>query len=928
MIHTRQTLASLVVSLLVFSLHAGAGITPVDPRCEGAVQSIAASPAPRFSWRIESEERGSSQSAWQILVASSPDLLDKDQADLWDSGKVAAARSPLVNYAGKPLKAGQVGHWKVRCWDANDKASPWTSIAAFETAPATPADWSGALWIDDGKANPERDEDFYKPDPAPLLRREFTLGKPVLRARLHVAGLGLCLPSLNGKRLEDHIFDPPWTAFEKRILFRTHDVTTQLTEGANCIGLALGNGWFNPLPMRMWGNLNLRNHLVTGRPRVIACLVVDHPDGTQTKVTTGPGWATTEGPTVRNSIFIGEDRDARLSIPGWDVAGFDATKWKSARVTDASLAPLQALEMLPIRPGKTLPATAITTPQPGIHIVDFGTNFTGIPEIDLRVPAGTTLTFRYGELLRPDGNLNPLTSVCGQIKGSRKQPDGSMRSVGGPGAPEIAWQQDSYIANGSPNECFRPDFTYHAFRFMEIVGLSEAPQLTDCRAIPFNTELPSMGEFSSSNERLNRIQQITRRTFLSNAVGVQSDCPHRERFGYGGDIVATSEAFIMNFDMAGFYAKTVRDWGDAALPSGLFPDTAPYVGIKYCGVGWGMAHPHLLEQLYQYYGNRTLIEEQLPIAIRWIESEAARRKDGLVTVGLGDHEGLAKARGPALGTPMFIDAARRIARLARLIDQEKQAARCEALAFESETAWAAAFMNSETGMVGIGSQSEQSFALGFGVVPEASRPAVFDYLVKDLNKPEDRPRLSTGIYGTRHLLEQLPLLGRNDLAYALANRNTFPSWGWMLEKDATTLWEHWAGSDNTFSNNHPMFGSISAWFFRWLGGIQLAPDAVGFDRIVIRPQPVPDLKWVKCSHRSVRGMIESNWAVNAEGTEFDIVIPAGTTAIVELPASAGDRLTESGDPIKAAKGIKVLPAAPALHRLQVGGGRYQFIIRR
>jgi alpha-L-rhamnosidase len=277
---------------------------------------------------------------------------------------------------------------------------------------------------------------------------------------------------------------------------------------------------------------------------------------------------------------------------------------------------------------------------------------------------------------------------------------------------------------------------------------------------------------------------------------------------------------------------------------------------------------------------------------------------------------------------MFIDAARRIARLARLIDQEKQAARCEALALESETAFAGAFINSETGMVGLGSQSEQSFALGFGVVPEASRPAVFDHLVKDLNKPEDSPRLSTGIYGTRQLLEQLPILGRNDLAYALANRNTFPSWGWMLEKDATTLWEHWAGSDNTFSNNHPMFGSISAWFFRWLGGIQLAPDAVGFDRIVIRPQPVPDLKWVKCSHRSVRGMIESNWSVNAEGTEFDIVIPAGTTAIVELPASAGDRLTESGDPIKAAKGIKVLPAAPALHRLQVGGGRYRFIIHR
>ena len=924
-----RSLKIMLLSLLSLPLHAEAGLIAVDLRCDGTSQPLAASATPQLSWKIESTERNQTQSAFQVLVASRLDLLGKDQGDLWDSGKASAERVPLVAYAGKPLAAGQICYWKVRCWDADGQASAWSPVATFEMAPTTPADWRGATWIDDGKALPEQDADFYKPDPAPLLRREFTLTKPVTRARLHVAGLGLCLPSLNGKRLEDHIFDPPWTDFNKRVLFRTHDITAQLTSGKNCLGLTLGNGWYNPLPLRMWGQRNIRDSVATGRPRVIACLVVDHPDGTQTILTTGPGWTTTGGPTLRNSIYLGEERDARLSLPGWDKAGFDASAWKSARVTEAPLEPLRPLDMLPIRAEKKIPAVAVTTPTAGVHIVDFGINFTGVPELDLKVPAGTSITLRFGELLNADGSLNPLTSVCGQIKGNHKQKDGSTQSVGGPGAPEIAWQQDIFIARGDGAECYRPDFTFHGFRYMEITGLPKAPALTDFRAIPFHCDLPDAGTFSCSNEMFNSIQKICRRTFVSNVIGVQSDCPHRERFGYGGDIVATSETFIMNYDMAGFYAKTVRDWGDAARPDGRFTDTAPFVGIDYCGVGWSMTHPLLLDQLYQHYGNRPLLDEQLPAAIRWLEGEAARRKDGLVTSGLGDHEALTKikAKGPALTTPMFIATAHRIARLARVTGNEKDAKRCDAWAEESEAAWSKAFVDSTTGKVAEGTQSEQSLALGFDAAAPANRKAIFDNLDADLTGPEDSPRLATGIFGTHFLLEQLSQNGRNDLAYALANRKTFPSWGWMLENNATTLWEHWAGSDGTFSNNHPMFGSISGWFFRWLGGIQPARDAVGFDRIVIRPQTVPDLLWVKCSHQSVRGLIESNWSINAAGTEYDIVIPAGATATVELPGKAGDSITESGDPLESAKGVQVLPSISTLHRVQVGSGRYRFSVR-
>ena len=369
----------------------------------------------------------------------------------------------------------------------------------------------------------------------------------------------------------------------------------------------------------------------------------------------------------------------------------------------------------------------------------------------------------------------------------------------------------------------------------------------------------------------------------------------------------------------------MRDWADGALPDGNFTDTSPFVGVQYCGVGWAMAHPLVLEQLYQHYGNKALVAEQLPAAIRWFDLEASKRKEGLVTYGLGDHEALKRIAGPVLTTPMFIDTARRMARLSRVVGGENDAKRFEQMADESNAAWTKEFLDAKTGKVGGGSQSEQVMALGFGVVPETARQAVFDKLVADLKAPTDGPSLSTGIFGTRFLLEELTRRGRHDLAFALADRKTYPSWGWMLENGATTLWETWKESDNTFSHNHPMFGSISAWFIRHLGGIQAADDAVGFDRIVIRPQTGHGLEWVKSSHRSVRGMIESNWKVGGAGKEFEIVIPPDSEALVELPVAKGEVVTESSKPLAEAGGVTLVEAP--VHRMKVGSGRYRFEIR-
>ncbi len=557
-----------------------------------------------------------------------------------------------------------------------------------------PADWHGK-WISDGRALPQQDEDFYAPAPAPLLRKGFKVTGPVKRARIYVSGLGYHELRLNGGRVGDHMLDPAWTCYDKRVLYATHDVTSLLREGDNALGVMLGNGWFNPLPLRMWGYLNLRERLATGRPRVIVQLNIDYADGSTAQVVTDGSWRTADGPILKNNIYLGEVYDARKEVAGWDAPGFDDQAWRAAAIETGKPGVMRAQSLPPIRVTEELPALKVSEPKPGVFVVDFGQNFTGLARLRLTAPAGTTVVMRYGELLHKDGMLNPLTSVCGQIKGKRKDGAGKGQSVGGPGAPEVAWQSDTYIAKGGGEETYTPRFTFHGFRYVEITGLPAAPPPAALTGLRVHSDVADAGSFACSNERFNRIQQMCRRTFVSNLIGVQSDCPHRERFGYGGDIVATSEALMLNFDMTGFYRKTVLDWADSVRPDGMLTDTVPSVGIDYCGVGWGMAHPLLVAQLYRYQGDRRLMEEQYETAKRWLLLVTEHNPEGIVKEGLGDHESLVPAPSPPLVTPLFYQSATMLAQMARTLEHPEDAARFSALAAKIGIAYQRDFLDPE-----------------------------------------------------------------------------------------------------------------------------------------------------------------------------------------------------------------------------------------
>ena len=921
-------LLAVSVAAIALSSSLSTAANLMNLRCEYRVNPLGIDAVkPRMSWEMveansKPEARGQRQTAYQVLVASSEKLLEGDQGDQWDSGKVLSKQSLHIEYGGQPLASQRRYHWKVRLWDTAGKATEWSKPAIWEMGLLASQDWQ-ALWLNDGKPQPTKTEDFYKEDPAPLFRKKFDLPKKVTRARLYISGLGYFQASLNGSVIGDSVLDPGWTAYAKRVLYSTRDVTDQLRQGENCLGVTLGNGWYNPLPMRMWGNLNLRDHLTNGRPRFIARLLVEFADGSQQVIVSDRSWKTSEGPILSNNIFLGETYDARKEVAGWDRPEFIDTAWRQPAEAIEPVGVLRAEEQPAIKVTRTLKVAKISEPAAGIYIFDMGQNFSGWAQLKVTAPEGTKITLRYGELLHKDGALNPMTSVAGQIKGSQKNAEGVMESIGGPGAPSVAWQSDTYITKGGGVEIYTPRFTFHAFRYVEVTGLPSKPTEEMITGLRLNSAVEQAGSFTCSNPQYNRIQELCDWTFLSNIFSVQSDCPHRERFGYGGDLVVTSEAFMMNYQMPGFYAKTVRDWGDSAKANGSMADTAPFVGVEYCGIGWGMGHPLLQRQLHQYYGERQLLAEQYATSKRWLDLAVEQNPTLIVAEGLSDHEGLVERPAPSHVTPLFAESAKTVGELAGILGNLEDREKYSNLAKNIQKAYLDKFLDPVTGKVGNGTQASQAFPLYLNLIPQDQRKVVMDYFLKEL-RLSPSPHLTTGIFGTKYVLDVLSQENHSQLASEIVSQTSSPGWGKMLAEGATTLWEHWEGSDNTFSHNHPMFGSVSQWFYQWLGGIQPAATAVGFDQIVIRPQIPTGLDWVRCHYDSVRGRIVSNWKREGDRLTMDVTIPANTTATIHVPAKDAAGVTESGKKIPDAIGVKFLRMERNTAIYEVGSGSYQF----
>jgi alpha-L-rhamnosidase len=875
---------------------------------------------PRFSWILTAEDRGQFQSAYQILVSDDQLILSNDSANIWDSRKTESSRTFEIVYDGLKLESFRRYYWKVRVWDGFGHAGNWSSTAWFETSMMQPSDWI-AEWISDSKPIPENDADFYLDSPNPLLRKEFKIKKNIQSARLYIAGLGYYVASINGKRVGDQILDPAWTNYGKEIMYSIYDVTQMLAKGDNAIGIMLGNGWYNPLPIKLFTRYNLRDYLTVGKPCLKAQIRICYADGTVQTILTDDCWRTGDGPVLQNSVYLGETYDARLIQDAWDKPNFKSKKWLRAQVISGPVGNLVAQYLPPIRITKVLKPVKITEPSPGVFLFDFGQNFAGVPRLKVNGPAGTTVILRSGEDIHSDGTLNNLTVIAGQLKSFWKL-------NGGPGCPDDPSNIICYTLNGKGDETYTPQFTFSSFRYVEMRGFPGKPDLYSIEGLRMNSDLKETGSFSCSNEMFNQIQEMCKWTFLSNVFSIQSDCPAREKFGYGGDIVATAESFNYNFDMSSFYRKVVQDFVNDVRQKGGMPEIAPSMGISSEGIGdgngspgWQLAFPTLLKVLYDYYGDIQVIEKNYEVLKRQVEFMQSVTPDNIVKNDISDHESIDPKPISLSATAFYFQHVKLLAEFSVLLGKEKDANRFKLLADTIKNSFIQTFLEKGTGVFGSGTQAAQLFAFYYGLIPEGSKNEAMERLLSEINQKHNG-HLSTGIFGTKFMFDVLRTENLNSVAYTVANQKTFPGWGYMLTKGATTLYESWAYPDTVASQNHPMFGSISEWFYKSLIGINATSP--GFSTIEIKPQPAGDLTWAKGYYDSVVGRIESDWEIVGNRFKLKVSVPVNTKALIFIPSKNNENLLESGEPVSKRKGIESVTFGSGYFKVLAGSGNYVF----
>jgi alpha-L-rhamnosidase len=879
-----------------------------DLRCEYAVNPLGIGTAvPRLSWKLSGEGRGRCQTAYRLIAAGSPEaLVENGPALTWDSGKVASAASVSVEYGGPQLARRERVYWRVRCWDEADRAGPWSETAWFETALLDPGDWR-ADWIGYAGGWPGR---------ALYFRKEFTVEKPVARARLYACGLGYSEYYVNGARLGDARLDPTYTDVAARVMYRTYDIGPMLRSGSNVLGVIVGNGWH-------------------GAPKLLAQIEVQYADGTSDVHWSQDwgGWHVTCGPVLEHSIYGGETYDAREEKPGWNLPltaeqakgqpPRGPSGWTSAQTVTAPAGRLTAQMIEPIGITQVLPARSVTSPAPGVYVVDLGQNIAGWVQICVRGGRGTRITLRFAEMLRDDGTVN----------------QDNLREI-----PPT----DVYILKGDGEEVWEPRFTYHGFRYVQVEGYAGELAADAVTGKVVRSSLEEAGTFTSSSELLNRIHAMIQWTERDNHHGIPTDCPQRnERMGWLNDMSARAEEAFFNFRMARFMAKWMGDIYDAQDPiSGGVPLTAPRgwmggrvptepVTVSYLETSW-LLYAHYgdrrtMEAYYEGYQGwlRRIGDQALPgkriVPIAWIADWAppvAELLPGMI---------LSAAPAAVMGTGYYYYGARLLARMAGILGKTEDQARYEALAAEIAAAFNEAFWDEAAGGYATNNQSCNSFALWLGIVPEERKSRVVERLLK--NVEEKDYHLSTGNVCTKYLLEALSANGLADVASTIATQTSYPSWGYMLEHGATTLWERWEEFTGygMNSHNHPMMGGVGSWFYKVLGGINLTSETAGFDHFTLRPRFVAGLDWVKCSHHTIRGTVESAWRRADGRLVYSATIPVGCIADVTLPVAEGHRILESGTiiwqagaPMPGAPGVAFLRAAGGEVTMQVGSGSYEF----
>ncbi len=865
---------------------------------------------PRFSWLVSSAERGQYQTAYQILVGSEENTLSHGNAELWNSGKVNADATTHIAYEGSELESNTHYFWKVIVWDRQGRQHE-SEIARFATAFLSENDWK-AKWIGANDApEPKPDKGFFMnqkeetsyPDTvnhngrSVLLRNEFAVDKEISSAKLYIIGLGFYEAEINGSKVGDFVLTPAKTPYHKHILYDTYDVTDYVKQGENAIGIHLGNGWYDPYK-RWWQEYRMQWF---GYKKALAQLHITYSDGSETIIHTDEKWKTSRGPVLFNCVYDGEIYDANKEMEEWSMPGFDDSDWKPATLMNAPKARLISHAMPAIEINEIRKPVKITEPKPAMKVYDLGQNFTGWVRLTMVGKKGTRIKIRFSEELYEDGTLN---FTCN----------------------ENAKATIEYVLKGGGSETYEPRFTYFGFQFVEITAEETLPEITDLKGCVIYSANETIGAFESSHDLINKMHHATVWSQKSNMLSYPMDCPQRdERLGWMGDAQVTAEEAMFNFDMALFYKNWFRGIrANQDSKTGDIPIISPRPYIRDDVVEWSSTFITMVWNNYIYYGDRLVLEENYEAMKRYIDFLGEISEGYIVPKGwIGDWgsmvAGWEEGEPESIPTAYYFFNATILQKIAKVLARKDDEQHFVTLAASIKKAYNRKYYHPSTNDYNDGSQMANAFPLYLGLVPEEDREAVLTNLIHDIEVENDT-HLTTGVLGTKYLIDALSISGRPDVAWSLATQTTFPSWAEMMKR-FNTMCEFWTLKQ---SHNHVMMGSIDAWFYKSLAGIQLIEKNPAFKQFIIKPFFAEGLDHVNASTKTIRGKVASEWVRTENGLNLRVEVPFNCTAIVHIPASEEVEILESGKTLDENEDVEAIEYKNGYRIVQIPSGNYLF----
>ncbi len=869
---------------------------------------------PRFSWEIVSDEMNVIQTSYQILVASSAEKLVAGEGDVWNSGDVRGTQSVGVTYAGTPLASKSDFFWKVKI-NTNKGASEWSDALHFSTGMYAEGDWK-AQWIGLDSSFVWDNHKQWSRLSARYLRKEFAVSKKQIQsAKVYIAGMGLYELYINGKKVGDQVLAPVPTDYRKTVTYNTFDVTSMLQAGKNAIGTTLSNGRF----YTMRQNYKPYKIPTFGYPKLLFQLELTYTDGSKQTVVSDQTWKiTTDGPTRSANEYDGEIYDATKEMQGWSTVGFKEKGWMKPQLVQAPAGKLAAQSTPNMRVMVVVNPLSITALKNDTLIMDMGQNMTGWVKIKVSGSKGDTVRLRFAESLKEDGSLftrNLRDAMC----------------------------TDTYILKGDGVEEWAPRFVYHGFRYVQLMGWKSMPNIDDFEGQVVYDDLETIGSFESSNTVLNRLHQNAWWGISGNYKGMPIDCPQRnERQPWLGDHAMGSLGESFLFDNETLFAKWTNDIEDAQREDGCIPDVAPAFWNYYSdNMTWPATYLVVADMLRKQYGDTQPIVKHYASMKKWLTHmrEKYMTNEFIMTKDkYGDwcvppeskelihsQDSMRKTRGDLLATAYYYKMLTMMADFAKVTNNHNDVPMYLEQAARVREAFNKKFYNPQKEQYDNGTVTANLLPLAFGMVGKANEDEVFAKMVYKIMEV-DKGHLSTGVIGTQWLLRELSKRGRADVAYVIATKKDYPSWGYMIENGATAIWELWNGNTaNPWMNsqNHVMLlGDVVSWMYEDLAGIESHPTYHGFRFMWMEPKPVEDLTWVKASYRSVYGKTVSDWKLESGKFTWKITVPANTRANILVPAKSLEDITGNGNPVMQLDGIKFVRIQNGRVNLELGSGEY------